>query len=87
MDRGLGAAWLSHSSSNLHCPLLRFQRQSGSISQTADGTTAGRRDQWSFQFVMGLDTSTKAKTIAAFPTRHWSQLAPMTSLSSTRTDT
>lgn len=40
-DRGLGATWLSQSSYNLHCSLIRFERQSGSINQSAHPVTAG----------------------------------------------
>lgn len=41
-DCGLGATWLSQSSYNLHCSLIRFERQSGSINQSAHPATAGR---------------------------------------------
>lgn len=72
-DRGLRATWLSQSSYNLPCSLIRFARQSGSINQAVRPATAATLmsncDQWSFQFVMGLDTSAKAKTIPPRTTR------------------
>lgn len=79
-DRGLHATWLSQSSCNLTCSLIRFKRQSGSINQAVHPATAAtfmsNCDQWSFQFVMGIDTSAKEKKN---PTTHHAPLGPAVS--------